>query len=119
VHDSAPDLEERPLRAGEQLCGPFHARGRGLQPLHAPIARRRQNREILRELAIQDVLGNREVDRAGAPLERDAYQQYHQGIRVFSAVLKVHQNASGEVSAANGDFHPIRTTFDTSSISGA
>jgi Zn-dependent metalloprotease len=44
------------------------------------------------------------------------YQQYHQGIRVFSAVLKVHQDARGEVTAANGDFHPIPLTFDTASV---
>lgn len=44
-----------------------------------------------------------------------SYQQYHQGIRVFSAVLKVHQDARGAFTAANGDFHPIQTTFDLSS----
>ncbi len=33
--------------------------------------------------------------------------QVHRGIPVFSGVLKVHQNAAGMFTAANGDFYPI------------
>lgn len=35
------------------------------------------------------------------------YRQVHQGVPVFSGVLKVHQNQAGEFIAANGDFYPI------------
>ncbi|MHC4696413.1 MAG: IPTL-CTERM sorting domain-containing protein [Planctomycetota bacterium] len=35
------------------------------------------------------------------------YQQVHQGVPVFTGVLKVHQDALGQVIAANGDFYPI------------
>jgi Zn-dependent metalloprotease len=65
-----------------------------------------------RELSVAKV----QTDRIG--YTHTTYQQYHQGIRVFSAVLKVHQDARGEVTAANGDFHPIPATFDTASVVG-
>ncbi len=35
------------------------------------------------------------------------YRQIHEGIPVFSGVLKVHQNEDGSVAAANGDFYLI------------
>lgn len=35
------------------------------------------------------------------------YHQYHQGVRVFAGVVKVHQRPDGAVSAANGAFFPI------------
>jgi len=41
------------------------------------------------------------------------YAQVHKGIRVFSGVLKVHQNAMGQIVAANGDFYPIAPKLGT------
>ncbi|MHC5110319.1 MAG: M4 family metallopeptidase, partial [Planctomycetota bacterium] len=35
------------------------------------------------------------------------FQQVHQGVEVFSGVIKIHQDVTGQVYAANGDFHPI------------
>ena len=59
------------------------------------------------------------VDDAAAQLvvtktERDAIgqihttlTQVHQGVPVFSGMLKIHQDAAGRIVAANGDFYPI------------
>ena len=44
--------------------------------------------------------------------EHSEYQQVHEDVPVFSGVLKVHQNARGEVTAANGDFYPIKRKID-------
>ena len=41
------------------------------------------------------------------------YEQVHDGIPVYSGVLKVHQNAAGGVTAANGDFYPISFKLNT------
>jgi len=41
------------------------------------------------------------------------YQQVHEGVPVFSGMLKVHQNALGEVVVANGDFYPITPKLKT------
>lgn len=41
------------------------------------------------------------------------YEQYHNGVRVFSGVVKVHQNVNGGVSSANGDFYPISDKLNT------
>ena len=42
------------------------------------------------------------------------YQQVHNGVPVFSGVIKVHRNGAGDIVAANGDFYPsaykVRTT---------
>jgi len=40
------------------------------------------------------------------------YSQMHLGIPVFSGVVKVHQDAAGQVVAANGDFYPIPAGFE-------
>ncbi len=40
------------------------------------------------------------------------YAQVHASVPVFSGVLKVHQNAQGDVLAANGDFYLIPTGFN-------
>ncbi|MHC4697004.1 MAG: M4 family metallopeptidase, partial [Planctomycetota bacterium] len=40
------------------------------------------------------------------------YRQLHQGVPVFSGVLKVHQNSQGEIVASNGDFYPISPALD-------
>ena len=40
------------------------------------------------------------------------YRQVHQGVPVFSGILKVHQNREGAVVAANGDFYPIPAGLD-------
>ncbi len=39
------------------------------------------------------------------------YEQVHRGVPVFSGVLKVHQDARGQVLAANGDFYPLPATL--------
>jgi bacillolysin len=41
------------------------------------------------------------------------YRQVHQGVPVFSGVLKVHQDAAGRVLAANGDFYPLPKKLTT------
>ena len=41
------------------------------------------------------------------------YDQVHEGVRVFSGVIKVHQSAAGEFVAANGDFYPIAPKLST------
>ncbi|UCE62286.1 MAG: M4 family metallopeptidase [Phycisphaerales bacterium] len=41
------------------------------------------------------------------------YQQLHNGIEVFSGMLKVHQDSNTEVYAANGDFYPISNKLNT------
>lgn len=41
------------------------------------------------------------------------YTQVHQGVPVFSGVLKVHQARDGSVYAANGRFYPIRPNLST------
>jgi len=51
----------------------------------------------------------RAVDNLGQT--HTTFNQVHQGVPVFSGILKVHQDAAGNVLAANGDFYPIRTTL--------
>ena len=41
------------------------------------------------------------------------YQQIHRGIPVFSGLLKVHQDAQGQVVAANGDYYPLPAGLNT------
>lgn len=41
------------------------------------------------------------------------YRQVHESVPVFSGVFKVHQNAAGEVVAANGDFYEVPAGLDT------
>ncbi|MFH0981710.1 MAG: M4 family metallopeptidase, partial [Planctomycetota bacterium] len=56
------------------------------------------------------------------------YEQVYQNVRVFSGVLKVHQNATGQITAANGDFYrlspklnmtPTLTAVDAEGIAAA
>ncbi len=42
-----------------------------------------------------------------------SYKQVFQGVAVFGGVLRVHQNARGGITAANGDFYPIPEDLDT------
>lgn len=53
----------------------------------------------------QLVLSDARVDELG--FARTSYQQVHGGIPVYSGVLRVHQNAGGDVVAANGRFYEI------------
>ncbi len=46
------------------------------------------------------------VDRLG--YVHTTFQQVHRGVPVFSGVLKLHQNAAGQVVAANGHFRTIK-----------
>ena len=46
-----------------------------------------------------------EIDQLG--FQHTRFEQLHQGLRVFSAVLKVHQNSAGRIVSVNGDFYPI------------
>ncbi len=41
------------------------------------------------------------------------YNQVHNGVPVFSGILKVHQNGQGRIVAANGDFYPIKPGLST------
>lgn len=41
------------------------------------------------------------------------YQQVLNGVEVFSGLLKIHQNAQGEIIAANGDFYKIKDEINT------
>lgn len=59
----------------------------------------------------QLVLAKTETDALGH--RHTTYHQVHQGIEVFAGVLKVHQNAGGQVVAANGDFFPISPKLNT------
>jgi Zn-dependent metalloprotease len=59
------------------------------------------------QLTVEDV----DVDPVGEV--HTTYQQVHQGVPVFTGVLKLHQDAAGQVLAANGRFYPIKSTFDT------
>lgn len=56
--------------------------------------------------ATQLVERKRRVDSLGQA--HFTFQQLHQGVRVFSGVLKVHQAPDGTIRAANGRFYPIR-----------
>ena len=40
------------------------------------------------------------------------YRQVHRGVPVFSGILKVHQDETGAVIAANGQFYPISPKLD-------
>jgi len=40
------------------------------------------------------------------------YSQVHRGVPVFSGTLKVHQNAAGQIIAANARFYPIPTKLN-------
>lgn len=42
-----------------------------------------------------------------------SYQQHFNGVDVFSGVLRVHQDAAGDLVAINGDFYPIPPRLDT------
>ncbi|MBI1826381.1 MAG: M4 family metallopeptidase [Planctomycetes bacterium] len=44
------------------------------------------------------------------------YNQVFNGIPVFTGILKVHENAQGEVVAANGHFHSIDPKFDVTPL---
>jgi Zn-dependent metalloprotease len=70
--------------------------------------------------------------RAGAELRRQkvesdrlgftttTFEQVHNGVRVFGGVLKVHQSAAGEITAANGHFFAAaRKVSTTPSIDAA
>jgi|GEM_PF-2890362 len=59
----------------------------------------------------QLVLGKTSADWVGHA--HTTYKQVHKGVPVFSGMLKVHQNATGAIIAANGDFYPIPANFDT------
>lgn len=41
------------------------------------------------------------------------YHQIHKGVPVFSGVLKVHEDATGTIIVANGDFYPSATKVKT------
>lgn len=41
------------------------------------------------------------------------YRQVHKGVPVFAGIVKVHQNADGEVIVANGDFFPVPDKLNT------
>ncbi|MCZ6836763.1 MAG: M4 family metallopeptidase, partial [Planctomycetota bacterium] len=41
------------------------------------------------------------------------HEQVHRGIKVFSGIVRVHQNPAGDVHAANGDFYPIPEKLST------
>ncbi|MFN7022275.1 MAG: hypothetical protein ACK4WH_13235, partial [Phycisphaerales bacterium] len=40
------------------------------------------------------------------------FRQVHKGVKVFSGVVKVHQDARGNVVGANGRFYPVKATLD-------
>ncbi len=63
------------------------------------------------EPGAQTVWVKAETDRLG--YKHTTYAQVHQGIPVFSGVIKVHRDADGDFTAANGDFYPIKPTLDT------
>ncbi|MEE8170260.1 MAG: M4 family metallopeptidase, partial [Phycisphaerae bacterium] len=44
---------------------------------------------------------------------RTSFEQVHHGIPVFSGVLRIHQDAAGQVVAANGDIYPISPKLGT------
>lgn len=44
------------------------------------------------------------------------YQQVHDGIDVFSGIVKVHQNAQGELLGINGDVYPISAKLNTTPV---
>jgi len=56
-----------------------------------------QNAQLLETRSVIDNIG----------FATTTYQQLHLGVPVFSGVLKVHQNALGEVIVANGDVYDI------------
>ncbi|MCB9849411.1 MAG: M4 family metallopeptidase [Phycisphaerales bacterium] len=59
--------------------------------------------ELVETRALNDDLGQTHTD----------FEQVYNGVSVFSGILKVHQNARGEVVAANGAFHPIGDKLNT------
>jgi len=59
--------------------------------------------------AAQLTLDAADVDALG--LVHTTFQQYHQGVQVFSGVLKLHQSANGNVLAANGRAYPIKPSL--------
>jgi len=42
-----------------------------------------------------------------------SFTQIHRGVRVFGGVIKVHQDARGDIRAANGDFYAIPDDLST------
>lgn len=59
----------------------------------------------------QLVLSRTQTDGLGQT--HTTFTQVHNGISVFSGVLKVHQNPNGEFIAANGKFYPLSPKLDT------
>jgi len=60
----------------------------------------------VRDPAAELVLDRRTTCRLGQV--HTTYRQVHQGVPVFSGVIKVHEDAAGRVLAANGRFHRIK-----------
>ena len=68
---------------------------------------------------VNDPVGQLEVTRTETDWighTHTTYQQIHRGVRVFSGVLKVHQNPAGDIIAANGDFYPVSSKLHTTPI---
>lgn len=59
--------------------------------------------ELLAEKADVDAIG----------VMHRTYQQIHEGLPVFSGVLKLHENAAGQVLIANGNFRSIPDKLNT------
>ena len=60
-------------------------------------------RQLIREGTQTDAIGHAHT----------TYRQAHEGVPVFSGTLRVHQNATGAVIAANGDVYPISRKLST------
>lgn len=61
--------------------------------------------------AEQLILRGASTDRIGHT--QHAYEQTYKGVRVFSGVIKVHENSRGQIVAANGRFYPINPKLNT------
>ena len=46
----------------------------------------------------------------------DSFQQRHDGVEVFSGILKVHYRTDGDLRGATGRFYPIRKTIPTNPL---
>lgn len=79
-----------------------------------PLAARLEPMEVLRRYGGLFGISDPDRELAAARVERDVlgyrhttFQQYYQGVAVFSGVLKVHQDLAGAITVVNGHYRLI------------
>jgi Zn-dependent metalloprotease len=96
-------------RDGGPIPVPVATGKRAVEPLDFLVAHGRL-------FGVTDPAGQLKVEKAhvgSIGRTHTTYQQVHNGIPVFSGILKVHQDPGGAVVVANGDFYPGAAKVDT------